>query len=35
MLGVCYVALGGALGASARYVLSLLPVKGDFRSGPS
>ena len=30
MPGVCYVALGGALGASARYALSLLPVRGDF-----
>ena len=25
-----FVALGGALGASARYGLSLLPAKGDF-----
>ena len=30
MPGVGYVALGGALGASARYGLSLLPGKGAF-----
>lgn len=30
MENLLFVALGGALGASARYGLSLLPAKGDF-----
>ena len=30
MENLFFVALGGALGASARYGLSLLPAKGDF-----
>ena len=30
-MGVLWVALGGACGAAARYGISLLPVRMDFR----
>lgn len=30
MINVLFVGLGGALGAACRYLISLIPLKGDF-----